>query len=109
MTTCPVCGGALPAQRGPRARRYCSRACQAKAYRARQREAQEQRLAPIRGRSCWRSTRACLRRNSPRNYRLTESFTARGPYKTRKEAALQCAMAWIRVVTAPVRRTLSVD
>ncbi|MFF6815179.1 hypothetical protein ACFZAG_35635 [Streptomyces sp. NPDC012403] len=44
MTTCPVCGGILPAQRGPRARRYCSRACQAKAYRARQR--QEHRIAP---------------------------------------------------------------
>ncbi|MFG2306718.1 hypothetical protein [Actinacidiphila glaucinigra] len=38
MTTCPVCGGDLPAQRGPRARRYCSRACQAKAYRARQQQ-----------------------------------------------------------------------
>ncbi|MFC9499865.1 hypothetical protein [Streptomyces sp. NPDC056982] len=36
MTTCPVCGADLPAQRGPRARRYCSRACQAKAYRTRQ-------------------------------------------------------------------------
>ncbi|WP_030125612.1 MULTISPECIES: hypothetical protein [Streptomyces] len=45
MTTCPVCGGALPAQRGPRARRYCSRACQAKAYRARQRQDQEHRVA----------------------------------------------------------------
>ncbi|MGA5292219.1 hypothetical protein [Streptomyces pseudogriseolus] len=46
MTTCPVCGGTLPAQRGPRARRYCSRACQAKAYRARQRQDQEHRVAP---------------------------------------------------------------
>ncbi|MFI2428444.1 hypothetical protein ACH5A7_30895 [Streptomyces sp. NPDC018955] len=46
MTTCPVCSGALPAQRGPRARRYCSRACQAKAYRARQRQDQEYRVAP---------------------------------------------------------------
>lgn len=46
MPTCPVCGGALPAQRGPRARRYCSRACQAKAYRARQRQDQEHRIAP---------------------------------------------------------------
>jgi hypothetical protein len=46
MTTCPVCGGVLPAQRGPRARRYCSRACQAKAYRARQRQQQEHRIAP---------------------------------------------------------------
>ncbi|MEV8476163.1 hypothetical protein AB0435_12470, partial [Streptomyces sp. NPDC051173] len=36
MPTCDVCGGALPARRGPRPRRYCSRACQGKAYRARQ-------------------------------------------------------------------------
>ncbi|MEU2899631.1 hypothetical protein ABZ690_08105 [Streptomyces sp. NPDC006967] len=43
MATCPVCGGTLPAQRGPRARRYCSRACQAKAYRARQRQDREYR------------------------------------------------------------------
>lgn len=46
MATCPVCGGVLPVQRGPRARRYCSRACQAKAYRARQRQGQEHRVAP---------------------------------------------------------------
>lgn len=46
MTMCPVCGRALPAQRGPRARRYCSRACQAKAYRARQRQDREHRIAP---------------------------------------------------------------
>ncbi|GAA3785521.1 hypothetical protein GCM10022206_26700 [Streptomyces chiangmaiensis] len=53
MGTCAVCGTDLPAQRGPRARRYCSRACQAKAYRARQEQrtshrataADEQRLA----------------------------------------------------------------
>lgn len=38
MAMCLVCGADLPAQRGPRARRYCSRACQAKAYRARQRQ-----------------------------------------------------------------------
>lgn len=44
MTTCPVCGKDLPAQRGPRARRYCSRACQAKAYRARQRQRDTHRL-----------------------------------------------------------------
>ncbi len=31
-----MCGADLPAQRGPRARRYCSRTCQAKAYRTRQ-------------------------------------------------------------------------
>ncbi len=46
MRTCLVCGVDLPAQRGPRARRYCSRACQAKAYRARQRQGQERRVAP---------------------------------------------------------------
>ncbi|MFE7941961.1 hypothetical protein ACFU46_32075 [Streptomyces griseoincarnatus] len=46
MRTCLVCGGDLPAQRGPRARRYCSRACQAKAYRARQRQERERRAAP---------------------------------------------------------------
>ncbi|MFE7212470.1 hypothetical protein ACFU93_21250 [Streptomyces sp. NPDC057611] len=44
MTTCLVCGKDLPAQRGPRARRYCSRACQAKAYRARQGQRDAHRL-----------------------------------------------------------------
>jgi hypothetical protein len=38
MATCTVCGDQLPAQQGPRARVYCSRACQAKAYRARQQQ-----------------------------------------------------------------------
>ncbi|MGC9441959.1 hypothetical protein [Streptomyces sp. WG5] len=46
MAPCLVCGGALPAQRGPRARRYCSRACQAKAYRARQRLEHRNRIVP---------------------------------------------------------------
>lgn len=46
MGTCPVCGTDLPAQRGPRARRYCSRACQAKAYRSRQRSRDEHRQDP---------------------------------------------------------------
>lgn len=46
MTTCSVCDGVLPAQRGPHARRYCSRACQAKAYRARQRQGSDHRLGP---------------------------------------------------------------
>jgi hypothetical protein len=46
MTTCPVCRGDLPAQRGPRARRYCSRACQAKAYRTRQQQRDTHRLTP---------------------------------------------------------------
>ncbi|MGW5124553.1 hypothetical protein ACWEQ7_10955 [Streptomyces sp. NPDC004069] len=45
MTMCLVCGADLPAQRGPRARLYCSRACQAKAYRARQRQRDAHRLA----------------------------------------------------------------
>ncbi len=45
MTACLVCGEDLPARRGPRARRYCSRACQAKAYRARQRQRDAHRLA----------------------------------------------------------------
>ncbi|MEU6011893.1 hypothetical protein [Streptomyces sp. NPDC047453] len=45
MAMCLVCGADLPAQRGPRARRYCSRACQAKAYRARQRQRDAHRLA----------------------------------------------------------------
>lgn len=44
MTTCLVCGKDLPAQRGPRARRYCSRACQAKAYRARRQQRDAHRL-----------------------------------------------------------------
>ncbi|MGW5124538.1 hypothetical protein ACWEQ7_10880 [Streptomyces sp. NPDC004069] len=35
----------MPAQCGPRARLYCSRACQAKAYRARQRQRDAHRLA----------------------------------------------------------------
>ncbi|WP_331747875.1 hypothetical protein [Streptomyces sp. NBC_00842] len=39
MATCTVCGKQLPARRGPRARQYCSRACQAKAYRTRQQHA----------------------------------------------------------------------
>lgn len=38
------------------------------------------------------------------NHRLAESFMVSGPYKTREEAALQCALAWTRVATAPVRR-----
>jgi hypothetical protein len=46
MTTCSVCGTDLPAQRGPRARRYCSRACQAKAYRTRQQQRDAHRPAP---------------------------------------------------------------
>lgn len=46
MTTCPVCSRDLPAQRGPRARRYCSRACQAKAYRTRQQQRDVHRRAP---------------------------------------------------------------
>jgi hypothetical protein len=46
MAGCPVCGGTLPAQRGPRARRYCSRACQAKAYRTRQRQRNIHRVTP---------------------------------------------------------------
>ncbi|MFF4763351.1 hypothetical protein [Streptomyces sp. NPDC001292] len=45
MAVCLVCGADLPAQRGPRARRYCSRACQAKAYRARQRQRDAHLLA----------------------------------------------------------------
>jgi hypothetical protein len=36
VDVCPVCRGAVPPTRGPRPRRYCSRACQAKAYRERQ-------------------------------------------------------------------------
>lgn len=45
MAVCLVCGADLPAQRGPRARLYCSRACQAKAYRARQQQRDAHRLA----------------------------------------------------------------
>ncbi|MFJ3310467.1 hypothetical protein ACIPSA_47375 [Streptomyces sp. NPDC086549] len=45
MATCPVCGADLPAPRGPRPRRYCSRACQGKAYRARQRQHSAHRAA----------------------------------------------------------------
>jgi len=246
MTTCPVCGGVLPAQRGPRARRYCSRACQARAYRARQRQDQEHRVAPgeerelleayaevtavgladslaaaaprlagalnagrpaddfdlgvvarvpvvlaararqaaptaqalhgvpdraqtptitvvdlvaepappratvqapppgsprddsvpsspqpagaskktapaRRKRLSQKSVRAgaglrgaVLRRHRPTgrngwNHRLAVSLAVRGPYKTREEAALKCALARTRVATAPVRRTLTVD
>jgi len=46
MPGCPVCGSDLPAQRGPRARRYCSRSCQAKAYRARQQQRDRHRITP---------------------------------------------------------------
>lgn len=42
------------------------------------------------------------------SHRLAESPAVSGPYKTREEAAVQCASTWIRVVTAPVRRTLTV-
>ncbi|PNG21893.1 hypothetical protein [Streptomyces cahuitamycinicus] len=45
MASCPVCGVDLPAPRGPRPRRYCSRACQGKAYRARQRQHSVHRAA----------------------------------------------------------------
>jgi hypothetical protein len=45
MAACTVCGADLPAQRGPRARRYCSRACQARAYRARQEQRTGHRAA----------------------------------------------------------------
>lgn len=31
------------------------------------------------------------------------TFVFSGPYKTRDEAAVQCALAWIRLVTAPAR------
>lgn len=41
-----MCGTDLPAQRGPRARRYCSRACQQQAYRARQARHAAHRLPP---------------------------------------------------------------
>jgi hypothetical protein len=37
------------------------------------------------------------------------SLAVSGPYKTCEEAAPQCALAWTRVATAPVRRTLTVD
>ncbi|WP_331448856.1 hypothetical protein [Streptomyces prasinus] len=43
------------------------------------------------------------------NHRLAEYLAVSGPYKTREEAALQCAPGWIRVATAPLRRTLTVD
>ncbi|WFB82588.1 MULTISPECIES: hypothetical protein [Streptomyces] len=43
------------------------------------------------------------------NYRLAESFAVSGRYKTREEAALQCALAWIRVATAPVRGAFTGD
>ncbi|WP_153456011.1 hypothetical protein [Streptomyces smaragdinus] len=42
-------------------------------------------------------------------YRLAGSFPPAGPYKTREDAALQCALAWVRVATAPVRRALAGD
>ncbi|CAM5253354.1 hypothetical protein [Streptomyces griseomycini] len=251
MTTCSVCGGVLPARRGPRARRYCSRACQAKAYRARRQRDQEHRIGPGEERELLEAyagvsateladrLAAAARRladalntglpadaadldvmarvpavlaararqvapaadtvaprpevqgsppepsrddsapTSPRhrqapqrtaparrkrlsqkaaravadsarlvkdadhrdthrwnliaedgtvlghvepsyggtgrsgrngwNYRLAGSFAGSGPYKTREEAALRCALAWTRVATAPVRRTLTVD
>ncbi|OIJ85218.1 DUF4158 domain-containing protein [Streptomyces colonosanans] len=43
------------------------------------------------------------------NYHLADSPAVSGPYKTREDATLQCALAWIRVATAPLRRTLTVD
>jgi hypothetical protein len=39
-------------------------------------------------------------------YRGADTFrVGGGPYKTRDEAAVQCALSWMRLVTAPVRRT----
>jgi hypothetical protein len=46
MATCAVCGTDLPVQRGPRARRYCSRACQQQAYRTRQAQRDAHRIPP---------------------------------------------------------------
>jgi hypothetical protein len=43
------------------------------------------------------------------NHRLAESFTPSGPYRTRQEAAVQCALAWVRLASAPVRRTPAAD
>jgi hypothetical protein len=40
-------------------------------------------------------------------YRVDGSFARTGPYKTRDKAAVPCALAWIRLVTAPVRDTLT--
>ena len=42
-------------------------------------------------------------------YRLRDSFGGHGPYKTREQTAVHCALAWVRVATAPVHRTLTGD
>jgi hypothetical protein len=36
-------------------------------------------------------------------YRVDGSFARTGPYKTRDKAAVPCALAWMRLVTAPAR------
>ncbi len=45
------------------------------------------------------------------NYQLAGSFVRIGgrPYKTRDEAAVQCALAWMRAATAPAQRTRAAD
>jgi hypothetical protein len=36
-------------------------------------------------------------------YQVAHTFVGGGPHKTREAAAVQCALSWIRLVTAPVR------
>lgn len=42
-------------------------------------------------------------------YLVAHMFVSSGPYKTRDTAAVQCALSWIRLATAPVRNTLTGD
>lgn len=42
-------------------------------------------------------------------YRVDGSFARTGPYKTRDKAAVQCALSWMRMATAPVRNTITGD
>ncbi|MET8218054.1 hypothetical protein [Streptomyces hirsutus] len=43
------------------------------------------------------------------NHRLADTFAVSGRYRTRDEAAVQCALAWTRFATTPLRRTLTGD
>jgi hypothetical protein len=40
-------------------------------------------------------------------YRDAGTFVSGGPYKTREDAAVQCALSWMRLATAPVRNTIT--
>ena len=42
-------------------------------------------------------------------YRVDGSFARTGPYRTRNNAAVQCALSWMRLATVPVHSTITGD